>query len=148
MVKAIDLIKSKLSVKDLEFVHGHIAVDDFRIGSKSEVVLKSNLFWGWRVPFYDIAFGYHWWMLGMEHARNLDSDLLEKERKRWLDKIYNLTEMKGNQRNQKLVTLALLERAVPALMVDRFMMNQTKPSAEIITKGARKELKRLLKEFS
>lgn len=145
MAKAVYLVEKNLSAKDLEFAHGHLAADDFRIVSKTEVVLKSNLFWSWRVPFYDAVFGYHWWMLGMEHATGLTSEILDKERDRWLTKIYNLSEVRGNARNERLVVLALLERAVPALMVDRFMMDQTKPSAEIVAKSARKELKRLIK---
>ena len=83
----------------------------------------------------------------MEHAKNLTTDLLEQERRRWLEKIFNLSEIKGNKRNIRLVKLALLERAIPALMVDRYMMNPEEPSYEIITESARKELKRLVQEL-
>ena len=145
--KGIRIIESSLTVEDLEFVHGHFQPGDLLVVSDKEVVLFSNLAWSWRVPFYDAVFGYHWWMLGMEHAKNLTTDLLEQERRRWLEKIFNLSEIKGNKRNIRLVKLALLERAIPALMVDRYMMNPEEPSYEIITESARKELKRLVQEL-
>lgn len=139
--RGIEILEKSYTLHELDFMHGHFQPGDLIVAKSGEVVLFSNLFWGWRNPFYDAVFGYHWWMLGMEHAKNFSEDLLEKERKRWLDKIYPLED-------RKAISLALLERAIPALMVDRYFMDQTKPSAEIITKSARKELKRLLKELS
>lgn len=146
---ATRILNDSLTASSLEFMHGHFQPGDLIVNSNnSETVITSNLFWGWRNPFYDAVFGYHWWMLGMEHAENLTSKLLEKERDRWLQKIYSLSEVKENIENERLVTLALLERALPALMVDRFMIDETKPSAEIITKSAREELRRLIAELS
>lgn len=146
--KGIEIIEKNLSSANLEFVHGHFQPGDLILTNDGSVVLFSNLFWSWRIPFYDAVFGYHWWMLGMEHAQELTPELLEKERQRWLEKIYALPQVKSDSKNKRLVTLALLERAVPALMVDRFMLDADKPAAVIITEGTRRELKRLIKELS
>lgn len=146
--KGIGIIEKNLSIDNFEFVHGHFQPGDLIPTNDNTVVIFSNLFWSWRVPFYDAVFGYHWWMLGMEHTENLTPELLERERKRWLEKIYALPEIKGNSKNKRLVTLALLERAVPALMVDRFMLDTAKSTAMMVTEGTRNELKRLIKELS
>lgn len=146
--KGAQLIESNLSVDDLEFVHGHFDQGDLITIKKGKVVLFANLMWGWRIPFYDAVFCYHWWMLGMEHANNLSEEMLELERRRWLRRIYSLPEIKGNTKNERLVTLALLERAIPALMVDRYYLDYSKPSGEIITRATRRELKRLIHELS
>lgn len=142
--KGTEILEREISEEDLEFMHGHFQPGDLIVLSDNEVVLFSNLMWGWRQPFYDAVFGYHWAMLGMEHAENLTSELLERERKRWLDKIYALPQVRGNER---LLNLALLERAIPALLVDRHLIDETKPSGAIITEAARRELKRLINEL-
>lgn len=146
--QGIRIIEKNLSASDLEFVHGHFQPGDLIPDGKDRVVLFSNLFWSWRIPFYDAVFGYHWWMLGMEHADNLATEILGKERRRWVDKIFNLSEIKENSKNILLVNLALLERAVPALMVDRYMLDFTNPQTSLITENTRKELKRLIEELS
>ena len=138
--EGIQIIENNLTVQDLEFMHGHFQPGDLIVTESDRVVLFSNLLWSWRIPFYDAVFGYHWWMLGMEHAEKFSEELLEKERKRWLDKIYQLGD-------EQPIKLALLERAIPALMVDRYLMDQSKPSARIITQAARRELKNLVKEL-
>tara|TARA_Y100000310_G_scaffold342936_2_gene448339 strand:- start:23 stop:1072 length:1050 start_codon:yes stop_codon:yes gene_type:complete len=145
---AIDIVERNLLVEDLEFVHGHFQPGDLIKTPQGDFVLFSNLFWSWRIPFYDAVFGYHWWMLGMEYAKGLTPQSLEKERKRWLRKIFDLPEIRGNSKAERLANLALLERAVPALMVDRYMLAPDSQSEQIITEGARKELKRLISTLS
>ncbi len=147
--QAINIIEKNLSLGDLEFMHGHFQPGDL-VGPQKDgkYVLFSNLFWSWRVPFYDLVFSYHWWMLGMEHAENLSADLLEKERKKWLTKMFSQEAVKNRSDGERLLKLAMLERAVPALMVDRYMMDPNKPSYEIITKATRRELQRLIVELS
>lgn len=146
--QAVEIIERSISIKDLEFVHGHFFPEDLIIAENSDVVLFSNLFWSWKIPFYDAVFGYHWWMLGMGSVDGFNEELLEKERQRWFEKIYNLNEVKINLENEKLIDLVLLERAVPALMVDRYMLDSNKPYTKIIVEGARKELDRLVSKLS
>jgi len=148
VAKAVEIIERDIDDSDLEFVHGHLTPGDLLRVSPDEVVIFSNLFWGWRIPFYDAVFGYHWHMLGMEHAENLTEELWLKERDRWQEKIFSISEVKNNPENERFIKLALLERVMPALMADRFMMDQTKPSAELITKLVRNELQSLVSELS
>jgi len=145
-LKGVEIIENNLSINDMEFMHGHVAIGDFIEVSKDEVVIFSNLFWGWRIPFYDAVFAYHWWMLGMHHKGGLTEKFQENERNKWFDKIFNLDVVKQRKGGEKLVNLALLERAVPALMVDRFMIDlEDEHSSRIVINGARKELQRLIK---
>lgn len=145
--RAIQAIEKNFKSDDLEFMHGHFQPGDLIVTKSHEVVLFSNLFWSWRIPFYDAVFGYHWWMLGMEHAKSFSEELLEKERRRWLDKMFDLPSAKKRPGGERLLNLALLERAIPALIVDRYLMDQTKLSAEIVAEAARRELKRLITQL-
>ena len=145
--KAVSILTANLNIDDLEFMHGHFQTGDLhKVGN--EVILTSNLFWSYRVPFYDAVFGYHWWMLGMEHKPDLTSNDLESERDQWLNKMYNLDSVNKRKDGEKMVTFALLERAIPALMVDRYMTDQSKHSAKVIAEHTRKELNRLVNELS
>lgn len=146
MRRGVEIIENNLSISNLEFMHGHFQPGDLLVVSKQEVVLFSHLFWSWRIPHYDKVFGYHWWMLGMEHVRGLTEEKYTTERQRWLDKIYGLPDVQSSKQKH-LLKLAFLERAVPALMVDRLMLDQTKPSAELITKFKRQELEELVREL-
>lgn len=146
MRRGIEIIEDSLKVSDLEFMHGHFQPGDLLIKNNQEVILFSHLFWSWRIPHYDKVFGYHWWMLGMEHADGLTKDRYLSERKRWLDRIYALPDVQSDSQ-KRFLKLAFLERAVPALMVDRLMLDQTKPSAKLITDFKREELKELIVEL-
>lgn len=143
--QGIEILEKTFTVDDLEFMHGHFQPGDLIKTQNGEVILFSNLFWSWRIPFYDAVFAYHWWTLGMEHAENLNEALWREEQKKWLQNIYALPNVKGRE---KQLILALLERVVAALTVDRFMMDQEKSSAELITKLKREELQSLLRELS
>lgn len=146
--EGVEILESQIKLADLEFMHGHFQPGDLIVIQSDQVVLFSNLLWGWRIPLYDAVFAYHWWMLGMEHAEDFSESLLEKERRRWLDKIYSLSTVKSRPDGERYLKLALLERAIPALMVDRYLMDQIKPSAEIVAKAARRELRNLVAELS
>ncbi len=148
VTQATHILEKQVSLDNLEFVQGHFESGSFLITNQGEVVMFSNLFWSWRMPFYDIVFAYHWWMLGMEHAPTLTPESLEQERHRWLDRIFNLSEIKNHPQGTHLVNLALLERAVPALLVDRSLLKHGESSEQIITTGARDELQRLIQELS
>lgn len=80
----------------------------------------------------------------MEHSKNLTIEKLEKARQRWLKRMYNLAEVKKQSQGQKLLNLALLEKAVPALMIDRSLLQHNTETEKIITIAARNELKRLI----
>lgn len=143
MKRAIEIIEKNLKVSDLEFMHGHFQPGDLIVVSEEEVVICSNLFWSWRIPHYDKVFGYHWWLLGMEHVSDFKESKYVKERDRWLKKIYSLPDVS----NEHLLKLAFLERAVPALMVDRLMMGVNDEVTRLITEYKRQELRELINEL-
>lgn len=146
--QAVKIIDEHTSLEKLEFVHGHFDWTSLLKTQEGEVIVLSNLYWGWRMLFFDICMTYHWWMLNMEHAKNLTSDILEQERSRWLDRMYNLPEVKNQAEGKKYLELALLERAYAALMVDRSMLKRGVESEKIITAAARIELKKLINKLS
>lgn len=149
--RAIELIEQRFTAEDLTFQHGHFQPGDLILTPTKEVVLFSNLFWSYRIPYYDGVFGYHWMMLGMEHVDDLSEDMLEAERQKWFSHLFSLPGVAGSQDEKHKLLFALLERAVLALMIDRFMVNadpqlDRSNQEKIIVKAARNELSRLLIE--
>lgn len=140
---AISLIENSVTPNQLEFMHGHFQPGDLILTKDQEVVLFSNLFWSWRIPFYDAVFAYHWWMLGMEHIPNLTNEVLEVERDKWKQKIYSLSNI-STFNFKRLLDIAFLERSVAAMDIDRFMNDQALPASKIIYDGIRTEIKVLL----
>lgn len=146
--QAVQIIEQELSIDDFEFVHGHFYPGDLLVINSKEVVVFSHLFWGWRNPFYDAVFGYAWRMLELEHVKGLTLKQHQLERQRWLQHITNLPQVKNHPQGKHLIHVALLERTAASLVIDRFMMDQTRPQAEIITESTRQELQRLLDHVS
>lgn len=144
---AISLLEKNCDIENFEFVHGHFQPGDLIQTESSQVVLFSNLFWSWRMPFYDAVFAYHWWMLGMEHVLNFDGQLLEEEREKWQMQVYQLPEVAAKPEGKRLLNLAFLERAVAAFEVDRFMLSTEVSKQRIVYEGIRAEITRLLKEL-
>ena len=146
--KGVQILERELGVEQLEFVHGHFQPGDLLLDGQGKYVLFSNLFWSYRIPLYDLVFSYHWRMLEMEHADDLTREKLEGERGRWLDRLFQLEIVKARKNGERFLKLALFERAIPCLMVDRLMMDSAKPSYKIITEGARDQLKKLISELA
>ncbi|HLL61230.1 MAG TPA: hypothetical protein VK338_05915, partial [Candidatus Nitrosocosmicus sp.] len=145
--KGVDILDKEFHLGNFKFMHGHFWYGDMIMPSKKEVVLFSNLLWSWRYPFYDITFSYHWHMLGMEHVENLTEDLMKKEREKWWNRYFNLANVKNNKSNQRLIKIALLERALAGILVDKFHLDFSKPQSEIVIRDRMKEVKKLIQSL-
>lgn len=148
--QAIAVLDKRLTLEQMTFQHGHISTKDLVETEKGQVIILSNLFWGWRHPGYDAVFAYHWHMLGMEYVKDLNLEMLETERDRWLKRIYSLGKEVESDIYRSQINLALLERTLAALLVDRYMLaaDPSKPflakNEPIIVEFLRGELRRLV----
>ncbi|MFV1917253.1 MAG: hypothetical protein ACC618_02120 [Patescibacteria group bacterium] len=141
---AVEVLIKGYSNISWEFQHGHISDSDYyKVGS--QVVLLSNLYWGFRAPFYDSIFAYHWFMYHLADVKNITPEKVEKQRELWLSRIHKLPEAKG-ENNQKLLKLALLERAAAGLNLDALSVEPDKPLAEYLVRSTRDWVKKLVEE--
>jgi len=70
---------------------------------------------------------------------------IEAQRQLWLDAIYQLTQ---TPEQRKLLTAALLERAVAGLLVDSVAyIDEDNPVAKYLVQATRKEVVRLIEEL-
>ena len=141
---ALDILKSNITPEDLVFQHGHFEPSRIRQISENQYIIISHLFWGWKNPFYDLVFGYHWHMLGMESIPNLTQQILDTERTHWLDSFYNLNQVSTTPQAEKWLTLARLERALFAYAADSTMLDKSKPSYELIKQDCYNQLHQLI----
>lgn len=145
--QAIEILDEKLTLDQMTFQHGHLSTKDFVESEDGQVIILSNLFWGWRLPYYDAVFAYHWHMLSMEHVEGLNPGMLVTERDKWLKAIYS--RGKGEQTRAQ-IDFALLERTVVAILIDRYMLSAdpSKPylikNQPFIVEFLRGELERLV----
>ena len=127
-----------------EFQHSHFSAEDL-IWQGKKVILLSNLFWKWRYPYYDAVFGYHWFIYTLASIPNITPKQIEAQRQLWLDAIYQLIQ---TPEQRKLLTAALLERAVAGLLVDSVAyIDEDNPVAEYLVQATRKEVVRLIEEL-
>lgn len=145
--EAVGILKEVYKNIPLEFIHAHLSVEDLVYQGK-QVILFSNLFWKWKYPFYDIVFGYQWFIYTLERVKGIKPVQVEKQRKIWLSEILNLPWVKRSPKNKRLVRAALLERAIAGLIIDSFLVDPKKPIAEYLTQSTRNQIKILSAELS
>lgn len=156
--QATNILGKNLTIKDFTFQHGHLSAKDFVEADTGQVIVLSNLFWGWRTPFYDKVFAYHWHMLGMEYVKNLTPAKLVAERDKWMKYIYLTSPQPSSESGEgantrSQIDLALLERTIAALLVDRHMLaaDSSKPhlikNQTVIVSFLMDELKRLTQQL-
>jgi len=144
--RAENVLGKILDQTDLEFQHGHFSAEDLIIQG-DQVVIFSNLFWKWTLPFADAVYAYHWIIYTLAEVEGITLEKIELQRKLWLEEILQLPQVK-NDRQRILLNAALLERAVAGLLVDSLAyIGETNPVAEHMVSATRAEVKRLLIEL-
>ncbi|MBT6756087.1 MAG: hypothetical protein HOA85_02315 [Candidatus Pacebacteria bacterium] len=124
--KGVTFLSEKLSTTDWEFQHGHFSARDLhKVGG--EIVILSNLYWSWRMPFYDAVFAFHWYQYDLANSVNISLDTLLEQRKLWKKHIENT--IPKNEENRKLLQLAFLERALAGLNLDGLLEPSEKSKA-------------------
>lgn len=99
----------------LVFQHNHLSIYDIK-KKNNDYYLFSNLFWGYRWPYYDAVFGFMWYLLGLSNYK--ESQILNQI-KIWEEKLFNL-----NSHDYDKINLALIERYLAALNLDMLMINK------------------------
>jgi hypothetical protein len=140
--QAVQLLIEKYKGIDMEFMHGHFSEGDlYKVNG--QIVILSNLFWSWRPPLYDSIFAYHWFIYHLNDVDRITSKEVEEQRSIWLNEIKNLPQTQGSK-NQELLNLVLLERAVAGLNLDALSANPNKPITKYLFEATRREIKRLI----
>ncbi len=138
----IKVLTKKVKARDLKFMHAHLDFKNFKpvtTEQKVEFVVTSNLYWSWHNPDYDLIFGYHWHLLEVGEKPGLTIDQLKSVQKTWLEKMSALAQ------SAKSLQLARLERALPALLIDRHLI-QNQANWPVVVKFWRTELKQLIQQ--
>lgn len=135
--EAVNLLVRSYEGIEPEFQHGHFSAGDLFKVSENEIVILSNLYWSWKPPFYDAIFGYHWFIYDLAKIPKATPQLVEKQRSLWLGQISRLHIGGGKQ---KLLNLALLERAAAGLNLDALSVDPQSPIAEYLVKATRERL--------
>lgn len=110
---------------DWQFMHGHFSTRDLHPAG-NEVILLSNLYWSWRLPFYDAVFGYHWYQYDLANA-SVELETLLEQRKTW--KEYILNNVPKNEAEFNSLNLAFIERALAGLNLDGLITPTEKSQA-------------------
>lgn len=142
--EAVAILEKGYEGVEWDFQHAHLSDSDlYKAGD--QIVVLSNLYWSWRAPFYDAIFCYHWFMYHLADV-DISPEKVEEQRTLWLDTIHNLFQVQGVE-NQRLLNLALLERAAAGLNLDALSVKTDKPLAKYLVDSTRIILKNLIEEI-
>src|SRR5258708_202234 len=142
---AFDILINGYKGIDYVFQHAHLTETDL-YHVDNQIVVLSNIFWGYRTPFYDaVLLQHHYTSHHLADVEGMTVEKLEEQRQMWLDAIQSLPETQGQ--NQRLLKLALLERATAGLMVDALSIKLDNPLAETFIEKTRNQVKKLSKEL-
>lgn len=97
------------------FQHCHLSVYDIKRRGNN-FYLFSNLFWGYRWPYYDATFGFMWYILGIA---SYEKEEISNQIRIWEKSILRL-----NKNEMDKISLALIERYLAALNLDILMINK------------------------
>lgn len=138
--QGIDKLKQLLKYEDLEFVHGHLSAEDiFRFNN--QYVIFSNLFWGWKHPYYDLVFAYHWLIYNLAEYPATNRQLIEVQRQLWIRKMLQVVT------DERAFKVALLERSLAGLIIDAFAYIDPKNKvAALLIESTRDQIKQLLRD--
>jgi len=142
--RAVNLLVEGYRGVGPEFQHGHLADSDFYQVGKDIVVL-SNLYWGWRAPFYDAIFCFHWFIYHLNKVDRIAPYDVEEQRRLWMEEIESLP---SSDKERRLLKLALLERAAAGLNLDALSYEKVKPVTSYLVETTRKQVITLINELS
>jgi len=140
--QAIEILAEKYHGVEWEFQHGHLSDGDLYEISDGQIVVLSNLYWSWRAPFYDAIFAYHWFIYHLVEIDGITPEKIERQRELWLKEIFRLFG-----KNNRLLRLALLERAAAGLNLDALSVDPKLPIAKYLVEKTRKEVRYLIDEI-
>jgi len=141
--KAIAILIGEYQNIEPQFMHGHFSTRDlYKAGNR--IVILSNLYWSFRNPWRDAVFAYHWFSYDLVSFKNITVSKVMQQRKLWLDKIHTLPR---DEEENKLLNLALLERATAGLNLDALSIDPQLEASEYLVESTRKAVKNLISLF-
>ncbi|OGH10705.1 MAG: hypothetical protein A3B38_04455 [Candidatus Levybacteria bacterium RIFCSPLOWO2_01_FULL_36_13] len=142
--KGVSILIKEYQETELEFMHGHFSEADL-YEKDGQIVLLSNLYWGYRPTLYDAIFGMHWFILHLVNVEHITPEKIEEQRKLWINEIENLEAVKENE---NFYRLALLERAAAGLNLDALSVGISGEIAQYLVESTRDQVKMLISELS
>lgn len=140
--QAITLLKQGYQRVEPEFLHGHFSYHDVYQQGR-QWVLFSNLFWKYKAPFYDAVFNQHWFVFHLASVKGMTQAKIKAQHQLWLTAIFKLGRTTVDQ---KLINLALLERAAAGLNLDALSLDLQNPFTPFLYDYTRKRLQYLIKQ--
>jgi len=138
--KAIDVLAKESQKSDWQFQHGHFSARDI-IPQGNQFVLLSNLYWSWKLPYYDAIFAFHWYQFDLANNEETTIELLDQQRQWWKKAIKNTIGKQTNEEKRRL-ELAFLERATAGLNLDGLI--QPTAISEWLLDKLRQEIQELI----
>lgn len=113
----VELAKRHLAHEELTFCHGHLTANDILKPPSGGYVLLSNLFWGWRLPWYDLAFNL--WACSLRQQPSLIGygDILD-EIGLWRSAYKNMPVVQADPDFNRRFDFVMLERTLGAILAD------------------------------
>lgn len=141
--RSIEILKEGYKNANWEFQHRHLSDGDL-YKKDGQVLLLSNLYWSYRPASYDAVFGYHWYMYHLSDLEDISQQDIEEQRQLWMDGIWK-TVKPEDKNEEKLLNLALLERATAGLVLDALSLDTEKEHSKFLVERTRDEVQRLSK---
>ncbi len=143
--KSIKILKEGYEGASWEFQHRHLSDGDL-YKKDGQIIVLSNLYWSHRPANYDAIFAYHWYMYHLSDLNNISEQQIEEQRQLWMKGIKK-TIRPENKSEEKLLDLALLERATAGLVLDALSLDTEDKHAQYLVERTRDEVKRLCKNL-
>lgn len=117
LVRYYPLAVKHLPSIPMVFCHGHLTANDiYRLPDGSFVIL-SNLFWGYRIQWHDLAFNI-WACLQHIRDTNYTFEQLLRYVEEWLVVYRTIPVVQQDKDFERKITMLLLERTMGAILVD------------------------------
>lgn len=146
--RAIKILEKEYEGVSPEFLQGHFSHRDV-VTVGNETIMFSNLYWGWRVPFYDAVFPSHWYMYELTNVKDVTIDQINQQREMWNRQYKKMTDTLSPN-DKRLFALAQLERLAAGLTIDALSISQNSDNkiATYMVNQTRNELVSTLDKLS
>ena len=112
-----DLAKQHLANEELAFCHGHLTANDILNTPSGGYILMSNLLWGWRLPWHDLAFNL--WACNLHQQPGIMGcgDILD-EIGLWRSAYKTMPVVQADPSFDRRFDFVMLERTLGAILAD------------------------------
>lgn len=117
LAKYFSLAEKHLPSIPMVFCHAHLTADDIYCVPNGSYVLLSNLFWGYRLQWHDLAFNL--WAC-LQHIRDTHYTLRQwvQYSEQWLATYRAIPIVQKDKKFERKITILFLERVMGGILVD------------------------------